>query len=597
MVSKNRLPLLWWVKFSLTILVLIFSLLFTLPTFINNSTLSEKPFFRYLQDHILPKAQILLGLDLKGGLSLTLDVDLDNSLKESLERSLVRVKERAKDDYILLRNAQVSAQYGYLIEVQEPKDAQKIVELVADQTDLVLFDEIKDHSVSFKANPKTIDSFRVEVMKQAMTTIRNRIDQFGVSEPNIFQESDRRIILELPGQHDIGRAKELIGNTAKLDFRLVLNDIPQEKLPLLLKEAAKALNLETAPVDSKLIAKCSDWLKANNKIPNHTTILIFNPYLKSKEYEKTEEETTTLDHVAPYLVEAHSKLTGELIENAKSFQSQENYMPEYAVSLTFKPLGSKIFGDLTREASAPDNTPHQVAIVLDDYIHSAPSVQGPILGGNARITMGGRMNLEEQKKESENLALVLRSGALPATVKVVEERQIGPSEGAENIQAGIQSSLMAAILVILIMVFIYGRAGLVANVAMLLNVFFILAVLALFGATLTLPGIAGLVLTMAIAVDGNVIINERIREEIRLGLSEKQAFMKGYKNSFVTLVDAHITTSVAGVILLIYGNPAVKGFAVTLLIGIVSTLFTSYYVTEVIGQWLVEKTKMKRFGI
>jgi protein-export membrane protein SecD len=204
--------------------------------------------------------------------------------------------------------------------------------------------------------------------------------------------------------------------------------------------------------------------------------------------------------------------------------------------------------------------------------------------------------MAEQMKQAQDLALVLRAGALPASVKVVEERQIGPTEGAQNIHAGVISTIVAAVLVVVVMLFIYGLSGLVANVAMVFNVLLILAFMALFGATLTLPGIAGIVLTMAIAVDGNVVINERIREEIRSGFNQKQAFYKGYTTSFRTLIDAHITSAVAGIVLMIYGNPTVKGFAVTLLCGIVCTLFTSYYVTEVIGQWLVERTKIKRFG-
>jgi protein-export membrane protein SecD len=199
-------------------------------------------------------------------------------------------------------------------------------------------------------------------------------------------------------------------------------------------------------------------------------------------------------------------------------------------------------------------------------------------------------------KQAQDLALVLRTGALPASVQIVEERQVGPSEGEQNIRAGIISTVVAAVLVALVMFFIYGFSGFVANIAMIFNILLILAFMALLGATLTLPGIAGIVLTLSIAVDGNVIINERIREEIRSGLHQRQAFYKGYATSFRTLVDAHFTSAVAGLVLLLYGNPTVRGFAVTLLCGIFCTLFTSYYVTEVIGQWLVERTKIKRFG-
>ena len=584
---KGKLPFLWWVKFILTLLVIVFSTLFTLPTFISNSSLKNNSFFHWLTEHVLPSNQVQLGLDLKGGVSLTLDVDLEGSLQESLDRALARVKETANAQNILIKEISIQTQHnhGATITIENPADAEKIIRFVSEQTDLLLYERTVAGVIYFNSNTAAIENFRTEIMRQAVNTIRNRIDQFGATEPSIFQENNKRIVVELPGLQDISRAKSLIGNTARLDFRLVLGDIPPGKLYELVVEAKKALEpSENEQIDSLSLAKYSEWLRDKKKIPAHSTILLKHVQQKT-------------EHAGLYLVEHRSRLTGELVETARSGQSTDNYVPEYAVFLNFKPLGAKLFGDLTREAASPEHPPHQVAIILDDHVYSAPHVEGPILGGSARINMGGGLLLDEQKKEAEDLALVLRSGALPAKVLVVEERQIGPSEGAENIAAGINSSLLSAILVVLIMLAIYGKAGLVANAAMLINIFFILATMALFGATLTLPGIAGLVLTMAIAVDGNVIINERIREEIRMARSQKQAFYRGYRNSFTTLIDAHITTAVAGAILLIYGNPAVKGFAVTLLIGIVSTLFTSYYVTEVIGQWLVEKTKMRRFGI
>jgi protein-export membrane protein SecD len=296
------------------------------------------------------------------------------------------------------------------------------------------------------------------------------------------------------------------------------------------------------------------------------------------------------------VVERFPKLTGDMLQDAQAVQSVQDFVPQSMVTLKFKPQGAKLFGELTTEAFKPENAPHQIAIVLDGVVQSAPVVHGPILGGDAQITMGSSGRLDTQMLQAQDLALVLRSGALPAQVHVIEERQIGPTEGARNIFLGVVSTLIAAALVVILMIVIYGLAGVVANFAMFLNVILILALLALLGATLTLPGIAGIVLTLAIAVDGNVVINERIREEIRGGAPQREAFYRGYDTSFRTLIDAHITSAVAGLVLILYGNPTVKGFAVTLLCGILCTLFTSYYVTQVIGQWLIEKTKMKRFG-
>jgi preprotein translocase subunit SecD len=441
----------------------------------------------------------------------------------------------------------------------------------------------------FVANPSTVSTYSSEILQQAINTIRNRIDQFGVAEPNIFRQGDRRVVVQMPGLQDPARAKQLIGNTAQLDFRLVSAELRPDQLENVILEARTALNIAKDDTKPETMQKISQWLRDKGKIGKTLTVMLDRKMV-------SEGGVSKLVSATPHLVEATARLTGDMIESALEQADQGSLVPQYVVSLNFNPQGTKVFGELTKQAREPQNAPHQIAIILDENITSSPVVNEPILGGRAQITLGRSQDMEQQRKDAQDLALVLRAGALPASVKIIEERQVGPSEGEENIRAGVLSSTIAAALVIFFMVLIYGTSGIVANIAMLINVALILAFLAAFGATLTLPGIAGIVLTMAVAVDGNVIINERIREEIRAGLTVKQAFYKGYNHSFETLVDAHVTSAVAGVVLLIYGNPAVKGFAVTLLAGIISTLFTSYYVTEVIGQWLIEKTRVRRFS-
>lgn len=591
MQKSNPMPFLWWVKCIFILCALIFGILYTVPTFLGSSSeWSKAPNGTYskwyynLAENTLPSARVNLGLDLRGGLSLTLAVEVEKAVKDSLARAVSRAKETLAADGIKTGAFKVTDDFSVSIQADNPAQASQIQKRIYEQTTLLLFDKVSNHDVIFQGNKSLINDFQKQVMQQAINTIRNRIDQFGVSEPNIFQAGTTRIMVELPGMTDMEHAKQLLGNTAQLDFRLVLNKIPQDALFPLLDQARTALKISPNDMQPAVIEQLSQWLRDNNKIPQNATIALHRA-----------QDTSEKGRPVPYLVEAHSKLTGDMIENAQAEETSENFIPQYAVSLKFKPQGAKIFGDLTTEAFKPENKPNQIAILLDGNVQNAPVVNGPILGGNARIIMG-RANTEAQLKEAQDLALVLRAGALPADVKVIEERQIGPSEGAANIHAGIVSTLIAATLVVVVMLIIYGMAGFVANIAMLLNVLLIIAFMSLFGATLTLPGIAGIVLTMAIAVDGNVVINERIREEIRSGLSQKQAFYKGYSTSFRTLIDAHITSAVAGVVLVIYGNPTIKGFAVTLLTGIVCTLFTSYYVTEVIGQWLIEKTNLRRFG-
>lgn len=597
----SDLPLTWWGKVSLIALALLFCIAFTVPTFsgdpknwprIESGEDAGKPLHWYHRfvENVFPSNRINLGLDLKGGLHLVLEVDVEQSVRDSIARAINRGRESVLEKGFKSEAVTVAPDYTATFQIEDPTNRDEFVTAVSATTPLVAFDKMEGNTLTFRPNRTRIDTYTSEILQQAMNTIRNRIDQFGVAEPSIVQQGERRIVVQMPGLQEPGRAKELIGNTAQLDFRLVLNEVTSDKLEGLLQEARTALKTPVEDTKPETIEKLSQWLRDNKKISTGATIML------SRQYE-SDGGVAKITSAVPYLVEAQPKLTGDLIEDAQVVQTTNNIVPEMAVSLNFKPQGGKLFGELTKTAFEPKNTPHQIAIVLDRNVQSAPQVNEPILNGRAQITMGrGRGNFDTQLKEAQDLALVLRAGALPATVRIVEERQIGPSEGEENIRAGVLSSALAAILTVVIMIFIYGNSGLVANIAMIFNAMLILAFLAAFGATLTLPGIAGIVLTMAVAVDGNVIINERIREEVRQGHTPKQAFYMGYDASFITLVDAHVTSAVAGLVLLVYGNPAVKGFAVTLMCGIISTLFTSYYVTEVIGLWLVEKTGIKRFS-
>ena len=590
------MPPVWWIKTIVIFCALIFGVFYTLPTFFGNPSDWQRDsngvptkWYDRMAENFLPASRVNLGLDLKGGLSLTLNVEVEKAVQDSIIRAITRAKETILAEGIKTGSFKVNEDLSATVEIENPGQAQAFQKRINEQTLLLLYEKTIGNTLYFRANRTYIVDFEKQLMQQAINTIRNRIDQFGVSEPNIFQSGNTRVVVELPGMSDTQRAKQLLGNTAQLDFRLVLNSVTQEQLPLLLSEAKKALKISEEDTSPEVIEKLAQWLRDNNKLPKNATIVLRRVYGQ-------EAQAGKVISTFPYLVEAHAKLTGDLIEDAQSVQTAENYIPQYSVSLKFKPQGAKLFGEITTEAADPKNAPHEVAIILDGNLQSAPYVKASITGGNASITMGSGTNMAEQMKQAQDLALVLRAGALPASVKVVEERQIGPTEGAQNIHAGVISTVVAAILVVVVMLLIYGLSGLVANIAMIFNVLLILAFMALFGATLTLPGIAGIVLTMAIAVDGNVVINERIREEIRSGFNQRQAFYKGYTTSFRTLIDAHITSAVAGIVLMVYGNPTVKGFAVTLLCGIVCTLFTSYYVTEVIGQWLVERTKIKRFG-
>lgn len=596
------LPLMWWVKFTLTLCAVLFSLLFTIPTFLGDpqtwkrdAPVGEETLGRPVNwyhrwaEAALPSQRISLGLDLKGGLHLVLEVDAEKSVRDTISRAMNRARDLAEKEGIKSQSANVADDYKTTVEIEDPAKLEAFKKIVGEQTALIQFDKLDGKNVQYVAQPASVETYSAEILQQAINTIRNRIDQFGVAEPNIFRQGDRRIVVQMPGLQDPARAKQLIGNTAQLDFRMVSAELRTDQLENVIQEARTALNIPKEDTKPETMQKISQWLRDKGKISKTLTVML------DRKMDNTGGVSKLLS-ATPSLVELTSRLTGDMIESANENEDRNSLVPQYVVSLNFNPQGAKVFGDLTKQVREPQNAPHKIAIILDENITSDPVVNEPILGGRAQITLGRSQDMNQQRKDAQDLALVLRAGALPASVKIIEERQVGPSEGEENIRAGVLSSGIAAILVVAFMLYFYGVSGMVANLAMLLNAVLILAFLAAFGATLTLPGIAGIVLTMAVAVDGNVIINERIREEMRNGLDSKQAFYRGYNQSFETLVDAHVTSAVAGVVLLIYGNPAVKGFAITLLAGIISTLFSSYYVTEVMGQWLIEKTRIRRFS-
>ena len=595
-------PVTWWVKFSLMILSFVFVTLFTVPTMLGDPKdwprNTEGPnqgepisAVHKFAETFLPSARIALGLDLRGGLHIVLDVDVVASLKEGITRALNRITTRAADQKIEVTQSSVGDDLSVTLSIGDSAKIEDLKKIVAEETPLLLFDGSDAGKLTFKPVATRIEERKSQVLQQAINTIRNRIDQFGVAEPSIFAQGDSRIVVQMPGLTDANRARELIGNTARLDFRLVSGKLDRTTLEGLLVEARAATQLQADDSTIEGIEKASQWLRDNQKIDANQTILLQRTFASEKGVTKVTETT-------PYLVDLNPKLTGDFIDNADAGMSQGSLIPTYVVNMSFNPQGAKIFGELTTDAYKPENSPNQIAIVLDGNINSAPSVNnGPILTGRAEITMGGGgFDLTAKQKEAQDLALVLRAGALPAKVTIVEDRLVGPSEGAANIRAGLVSSAISAVLVILFMLVIYGFSGLIANLAMLLNGLMVLAFLAAFGATLTLPGIAGVVLTMAIAVDTNVVVNERIREELRGGAGHKVAFYRGYSESASALFDSYVTSIIVALVLLVYGNPAIKGFSVSFLVGTLTTMFTSYYVTEVLGTWILEKTRIRKFS-
>ena len=526
-------------RISITIIVFLAALIFLIPTFVSNI---PSPWNKYL-----PKEKIHLGLDLQGGMHLVLEVDTQKAMESMMERLSENLKESLMDNRIHFRNLKTSENGMISMELTESAaktDLEKI--LHSDYQDL----EIDSSSVReggqlvhLKMNDKRVLELQKITVEHSLETIRNRVDQFGITEPEIMPQGDNRIMIQLPGIKDPERAKNLIGKTALLEFKLVDDEHSLE-----------------------------DALRGN--VPDGSMIA----------YGLREDRSPNQRGSVPYLLKSRTLLTGASLETAR-VQIADRF-GEPSVSLTFSSQGSSDFDRITAE-----NVRRRLAIVLDGVVHSAPVIQERISGGQAQIS--GNFTLEEAR----DLAIVLRAGALPAPVNILEERTVGPSLGGDSIRQGIMATIIGSLLVIFFMIFYYRLAGGIADSALIMNIILVLGVLAAFRATLTLPGIAGLLLTVGMAVDANVLIFERIKEELRTGKTIRLAIDTGFKRAFITILDTHITGIVSAALLIMFGTGPVKGFAVTLIIGLLASIFTAYFVTRVMFDYSTSKFNIKKLSI
>ncbi len=495
----------------------------------------------------LPKDKIHLGLDLLGGMHLVLEVEAEKAVENTAERLSQDLKETLRKEHVPFLKLDVAG--GQTIEVwlKDAQEQEKLRSILKDQFPAleVVTSETTDQGpvTRIRIKPKEADHIRKLAVEQALETIRNRIDQFGVSEPDIRPEGERRILIQLPGVKDPQRAIDLIGKTALLEFKLVAENVTQDDIK-------------------------------SGKLPPGVKVYPYKRY----------DPTTHRSYESKIALKDRTVMTGEYITDAR-VRIDSQYNTPY-VAVEFDKQGARLFERITGE-----NVKKRMAIVLDGVVYSAPVIQEKIGGGRASIT--GSFSMEEAR----DLAIVLRAGALPAPVKILEERTVGPSLGKDSIHKGFLSMLIGGILVILFMAVYYRMSGLIADFALLLNIVLILAGLTAFRATLTLPGIAGIILTIGMAVDANVLIFERIREELRLGKTPRAALEGGYGKATVTILDANITTLIAAVVLFQFGTGPVKGFAVTLSIGIIASMFTAIMVTRVIFDYLLVERRVRSISI
>lgn len=562
-------------KIYFTLLLIIGSIIIILPSFVDVDKLP------YWTTKVLSEKKIKLGLDLQGGLHLVLGVEVDKVVNENTDRFIERIKEQLKDGKIDFDStARVSEGSEFFIKFKNIDDADKIKKLVAAHS-VIRYLTSYPLELRYDFSDEYKKSIKDRAVNQTIEAIRNRIDEFGVNEPSIQAQGSDKIIIQLPGIKDPGRAKGVIGKTAKLEFKLVIED--DNFTPVKLNELIKEADDAGTKYDDKVITyneyvnKLNEFLAA--KLPADGYIL----------FERAENKETGTKGMLPYLVEKTATVTGDHLADAYvSFDSTTN---EPFVSFELNAIGAKFFEELTGK-----NIGKKLAIILDNTIFSAPVVQSKI-GSQGRITMGRSRSLNSMQTEAEDLALVLRAGALPAQLTFEEERVVGPSLGADSIKQGSTAMFLGSFMVFLFMLIYYRKAGLIADTALFLNVAFILSSLILLEATLTLPGIAGIALTVGMAVDANIIIFERIREELRNGNSAKASIESGFDKALSTILDSNITTAIAGIVLLQYGTGPIKGFAVTLLIGIFFTVFTAVFISKWIFRALINRINFKTISI
>ncbi|MEI6092306.1 MAG: protein translocase subunit SecD [bacterium] len=535
----------------------------------------------YWVTKIMPSSKLKLGLDLQGGTHLVLGVDVDKVVLEHSDRNVARIIKTLEEKKIQVEKvSRVDKTAKVNIKFKNPADLKTINDTVTKYTGMSYLSS-SDNEITFDLKEDDVNYIKKKAIDQTIEAIRNRIDEFGVNEPSIQAQGGDRIVVQLPGVKDAARAKSIIGRTAKLEFKLVQNkpDFSHEKLLQVVNKATEAgiVYEETKISYSDYVDKLNEYVAKS--IPDDAMIL----------FERKIDPKSGKKIFVPYLLDKMSPVTGDHLKDASI--GFNNEFGEPYVSFSMNVIGSRFMEDLTGK-----NIGKQLAIVLDKNVYSAPTIQAKI-SDSGQITLGGGRPLAEIQQEAEDIALVLRAGALPAQLTFEEERVVGPSLGSDSIAEGRMSFILGSILVILFMGIYYRFSGLVANLAVIMNVMIVVAVLMLFGSTLTMPGIAGIILTVGMSVDANVIINERIREEYRLGNSARAALENGYHMAFWTVIDAHITNMIAGIVLLQYGTGPIKGFAVTLLIGIVSSIFTAVYLTKWIFEYLMDKGKLEKLSI
>jgi len=514
-------------KTTVILLIVIAGFIATVPNFFSAETVASWPSW-------LPKRQIVLGLDLRGGAHLLLEVNRESLVVDRVKTLEGDIRQTLRDQRIGYRGLGARGQ-SVTFTLRDPADAPKALEALNSLTAPItagIFGQGTLSEVELSENEGRITAILTDegvearmrsAVTQSVQVLDRRLNALGTTEPSIQAQGSERILVQVPGLEDTAQLKQILGQTARMTFHM----------------------------------ECSEPATDPNTPP-----------------PGCERVESALGDEPPVMVESRALLTGDDLADAQpSFHQQTN---EPIVNFRFNTRGARIFGEVTQA-----NVGRRFAVVLDDKYITAPVIRDAILGGSGLIE--GNFTVES----AQNLSVLLRAGALPADLTIVEERTVGPSLGQDSIRAGAIASIVALVAVAAFMIICYGILGFFADVAMIANSFLMLGILTATGATLTLPGIAGIVLTMGVAVDANVLIYERMREEAHNGRSTIASFESGFKFALATIVDSHLTALIAAIALFALGAGPIRGFAVAFAIGIASTLFTSYLLTRlIVSTWV-----------
>ncbi|WP_341763584.1 protein translocase subunit SecD [Candidatus Tisiphia endosymbiont of Beris chalybata] len=509
-------------KIFLSIMFTIIAFIYALPNF---TTINSK---------LLPNHKVNLGLDLKGGAHLLLDVDFDIFLNEVMENLSDQLRKSLREEKIGYKNLTLKGQAIQFV-LRDQENLNTVIKII-NSLDYEIIIQENNGNIELTYPDSKLKELRDKVIAQSIEIIRMRVDPTGTKEPSIQRQGDNHILLQVPGEENPQHLKNILGKTGKLTFHLVDETVNPTQI-------SKAF------------------------IPTGTILV---------KGENNKEEY--------YLaIKKKAVITGNQLTNAYASFNQNS---QAVVAFSFHNIGSKLFAEITK-----NNAGKRLAIVLDNKLLSAPVINEPILGGNGIIS--GNFTVES----ANELALLLRAGCLPTSLKIIEERTIGPNLGVDSIAAGMKAGIIGFASVVIFMVWSYGILGVFANIALILALLYMVALLSLFQATLTLPGIAGIILTIGMAVDANVLIYERIREEVVKGTSNLFAINIGFKSAFSTILDSNITTLIAALLLYIFGSGAIKGFAVTLTIGIISSMFSAIIITKLLVDIWVRYRNPKALGL